>query len=190
MHPYSRWSHEDWIHHYAGPPPGAVRMPQQTATGSISDTRLIFPWTDIPQAKLRVDAKFKTLIADVDACRTLTPTERQAFHAQYEVWRQFFCGGPKPCTEPSWGAFGGGSQMDEVEKWEVRAHDWQERFQGRCAISAPTARPVPLADRAREGGSTESVVKYGAIAVAAVAAAYLLGPAARGLGSRIAKKDQ
>jgi hypothetical protein len=186
---YAHWSHEDWLRHYAEP---RFHPPAEGAGGLISDTRLLFPWNkDIPEAKLRVDAKFKALIADVDACQTVTPAERQAFHSQYDVWRQYFCGGSKPCTEPSWSVFGLGSQMDEIEKWEVRAHDWQERFQGRCALSAPTVRPVPLADRAREGGaSTESLVKYGAIAVAAVAAAYLLGPAARGLGSRISKKDE
>jgi hypothetical protein len=183
MNAYTQWTKQDWIRHYAGP--------QVASAGLISDTRLLFPWgDDIPQAKIRVDAKYKSVMRDVDACAALSPTDKQAFHAEYDAWRRFFCSSANlDCQKPAWSHFGLGSQMDEIEKWESdRLFLWQQRLQGRCAMTLPAVRPKHLAESARESGaSEEKMLKYGAIAIGAVALAYLLGPAARAAGSRIAR---
>ena len=177
---YSRLTLDDWVRHYTG-------SALQQAGGIISDTRIIYPWRDIPAAKIRVDTKYKSVLRDVEACAALTPAEKQAFRAEYDAWRRFFCDGPKvDCTEPVWHMLGSGGAMDEIEKWESdRLYQWQQKIQSRCALSAPVYRPKPLAESAREGGaSEEKMLKYGAIALAAVAAVYLLGPAARSIGSK------
>ena len=200
MHPYARWSHEDWLRHYAGPrlnpataekgsvwDPLGRRLPgvaQQYATG----LRLLYPWgDDIPQEKIRVDGRFKSVLGDVASCQTLSPAERQAFQALYDTWRRFFCNSASVnCSKPDWSHFALGSQMDQIEKWEARLFEWQQKLQGRCALSAPANKPQTEYDREREGlGNMKDIAKYGAIA-----AAYLLGPAARGVGSRIASRRE
>jgi hypothetical protein len=134
---YSRWTFDDWVRHYAGPA-------LQQAGGVISDTRIIYPWRDIPAAKIRVDTKYKSVLRDVEACAALTPAEKQAFRAEYDAWRRFFCDGPRvDCTEPVWHMFGSGGAMDEIEKWEsdrLRSSRAAARSPRPCTAQSPWLR--------------------------------------------------
>src|SRR5271155_3801577 len=203
MSDFRMWSTEDWIRHYAASPassPGLVNARSLAEAG-----RIAYP-SVIVDEKNRVEAKFKALLADVQACKSMSPNEKMNFQAEYNAWRRLYCddgsGNCATAPEPSFFTFGLGGKLDDIEKWEKRIFDWQQSIASRCTLSMPVVRPVPTAetdipflrpftsDDPAYRKDAAKMMKYGAVAIGIVALAYMFGPAARSAGARLAPKKE
>lgn len=201
MSDFRQWSAEDWIRHYAPARPSPSGRPGATALAETG--RIAYP-SVIVDEKNRVEAKFKALLVDVQACKSMSPNEKMTFQAEYNAWRRLYCddgsGNCATAPEPSFWTLGLGGKLDDIEKWEKRIFDWQQSIASRCTLSMPVVRPVPTAetdipflrpftsDDPAYRKDAATMMKYGAVAIGIVALAYMFGPAARSAGERLAPK--
>jgi len=150
-------------------------------------TRVIYP-DDVREAKRRVDSKFQSVDKDVKACPGLNDNDRAAWAALLASWRQLYCmNASGTCTDPDASIFGLGGQMDDVERYEKSAYEWQLKVQAtKCSLSSPVEKPDIL--KREESEKKEDVldtIKIVAIAVAgAVAVVYVVPQIARLVPSR------
>jgi len=176
---YESWSAEDWMRHYAGP-----RFGPRSEVGSVWDeqgrrlpseivryetgARIVMP-EDVRQAKMRLDARYRSVEADVFDCIALDQAERRAFVLDMQAWRTFFCGTSAQCTEPKVGLIGIGAEMDQVQHYEKRLYEWQQKLKKKCSLGAPMSKPV------EERSNLVPLLVAGGLAFAA----YRFGPAIR-----------
>ena len=129
-------------------------------------TRIVWPG-DVKQAKQRVDATFQSVNRDVQACAGLSADEKAAWSGIFSAWRQLYCGSSMSCTEPAESLFGLGGQMDDVERYEKIAYDWQNTLATKCTLSSPIEKPDAV-KREEAAKSTDWTATVKTVAVAVV----------------------
>jgi hypothetical protein len=118
------------------------------------------PWgfvtpADVQQRKDELNAVATSIDADVQKCTALDTATISAWNEFLSAWRTFYA------DEPSiWNAGGQGRQTSDYADQII---NWQEKLAPVCKLSSPM---LPAQE------DTASVVKWGAVAVTAVAAAW------------------
>ena len=140
-------------------------------------TRIIYP-DDIREAKRRVDSKFQSVDRDVKGCAGLTDADRASWGALYGAWRQLYCiNSTGTCTEPDASIFGLGGQMDDVERYEKSAYDWQLKIKDKCTLSSPVEKPdIIKREESEQRSDVLGTVKIVALAAVGVVAVVVLVP--------------
>jgi hypothetical protein len=141
-------------------------------------TRIIYP-DDIRAAKRRVDALFQSVDHDVKSCTALNNDDRATWGALFISWRKLYCLSDKTdCTEPDASYFGLGGQMDDVERYEKSAYEWQLKLQAKtCTPSAPIIKPdAQKREEADHRADIAGTVKVVAVAVVGAVAIVYLAP--------------
>jgi hypothetical protein len=139
------------------------------------DTRIIWPQTLI-DAKNRIDAKWTGVRAALATCGANHGT-MTAFQANYSAWRQFYCRSTSTdCTQPDYGIWGLGGQMDDAETWDAMVYGWQQYVADNCGAPAPVAPPTPTGQKQFLPPEAYEAAKWLAIAAIVAAGVYLFGP--------------
>ena len=135
-------------------------------------TRFIYP-DDVREAKRRVEARFQSIDRDVKSCTSVTDAERAAWNDLYTAWRKIFCrSNDTTCTDPDVSIFGLGGQMDDVDRYEKLAYEWQLKIGAKsCSLSAPADKPD--AQKREESGSNVNMI--GAVTTLGITVAVIAG---------------
>lgn len=144
-----------------------------TPVGVGAGTRIIYP-SDVVNRKNSIDAKVTSVSRDVDACKALKDTDRQAWVDFAAAWRKFYClNADGQCSQPDYSIWSLGGQMDDLETWDANVYAWQQKLAAAtCTLSAPVvAPPIPTAEQKGAGDEIAAVAK----AVTSVAIVGIVG---------------
>lgn len=119
--------------------------------------------SDVEAEKRRIDPLYRTTDAAVQSCPALTAQEKEAWARDNAAWSKF-----RAEDVP---IFGSANKWDEAHVYEARLAGWQDTIRMRCNVPGP-----PVAPHGSTLPADTSTLKYVAIAVIAVAAAYVLSP--------------
>lgn len=111
-------------------------------------TRFVWP-SDVRDAKIRIDAKMKSVANDMAGCAALSPSDKASWMLFFAAWRAFYCDDMAgTCTQPDVEWFGSGGALDTCDQWEISLFQWQNRLAAVCRLSAPISKPpTPIGDQ-------------------------------------------
>jgi hypothetical protein len=128
--------------------------------------RIIYPSTAQAAANDLLSAVTETNTS-VTSCTGLNATMLQNWQTWYSDASSYLTG---IANSPPW--FGLGTTYDQIEKYAAELVTWQSTLQPFCTITAPTIDPNAVTP---QESLLSGAAQWGAVAVAAVAGAYVIG---------------
>jgi hypothetical protein len=135
-------------------------MPEALALTSAGFLPTVVWPSDVDALKRTLGPDFRATDAAVQACAALPAGVATAWGDEFRAWRAF--------EAESTPIFGAANKYDEARAFEARLSDWQAKIGTTCPLHSPRVTPPTAPDL--------SALKWLAVAVGVVGAAYLLSP--------------